>query len=71
MYPEVTVHLECLGVKGVVSHESADDLLYCDVEYDNERLVTYGKTFDELVRNFQELVTFHSNQYAEWIKSFD
>lgn len=64
MNPGVIVHLECLGVKGVVSHNSDDDLLYCDAEYDNEKLVTYGKTFDELVSNFQELVTLHSNEYA-------
>lgn len=65
MEPEVIMSLSCLGIEGTISHDSNDDLLYCDARADNgDVLVATGKDLNELIDSFRDCVV----DYFEWVK---
>lgn len=65
MEPEVDVSLTCMGISGIVAHDSNDDLLYCDARSDDgDMLVATGKDLNELIDSFRDCVV----GYFEFVK---
>jgi hypothetical protein len=62
---DVDVTLSFMGVEGLVSHDSNDDLLYCDAKSDNgDIIVATGKDLNELIDSFKTCVL----DYLDWVE---